>query len=334
MEAARRSAQSDAAVADDAASPPPPAPAACGDGRVALTETCDIAIPFGHPGACPIFCPPLVDCVVRRLEGSNCQAQCVVLAERCADDDGCCPEVCASDNDADCSRSCGDGVVQASQGETCEPASAVAPCATLADCDDGDPCTADVLVGGESNCNAQCSHARIRSFASGDGCCPHGADASSDSDCTPECGNGVREGEEECDGEQDCDAACRMTLAPEQSACLDLLPRSADACDHCSCTECAMERLDCVASGDAARDVHCAAIITCANASDCVGPACYCADEYCWRPGPCRAVIDAAADADPGGGSVTRQTADPDTAIGRAWLVGACKVTRCEDSCP
>lgn len=306
----------------------------CGDGRVALFETCDIAIASGEPGACPRFCPPIVDCVVRRLEGSNCQAQCVVLAERCEHGDGCCPASCNSTSDHDCSRRCGDGVVQLAEGETCEPESPSAPCWTLRDCDDGDPCTTDVLVGGEANCNAQCSHAAVHSFVSGDGCCPDGADANSDGDCSPVCGNGVVEDEEECDGDGYCDDQCRATVSPEQSACLATLPESSNACDHCSCIQCAEQRLDCVASGNAERDMHCAAIIQCANDNDCIGSACYCADRYCREAGPCRAVIDAAAAANPSPASVGAQSADPETAVGRSRLVGNCKSASCSDTCP
>jgi hypothetical protein len=328
---AAREAHADAGSADAGSTEPP---AVCGDGKVALSETCDTAIPSGEPGACPHFCPPLVDCVTRRLESSHCQAECVVLAQQCAHGDGCCPADCNSDEDHDCSRRCGDGVVQLWEGETCEPGSPDAPCSSLPDCDDGDPCTTDVLIGGEANCNAQCSHAKVRSFTSGDGCCPQGADASRDGDCAPVCGNGVREGDEQCDGDADCDGGCRLTLSPEQSACRELLAGAGDECDRCSCVQCAQLRLDCIDSGDAARDRHCAAIIQCANDNDCIGSACYCGDAYCRVPGPCRAVINAAAAADPAGGSVSSQSSNPDTAIGRAKLVGHCKALHCSDSCP
>lgn len=313
----------------------PVAESACGDGVVSLSEKCDIGIPADWPGACPTACPPLIDCVARELSGSNCQAECVVLAPLCMDGDGCCPADCTSLNDADCSRRCGDGVVQASEAETCEPQSAAAPCATAADCEDDDPCTEDVLVGSEANCNATCSHAAITNVVSGDGCCPSGANANSDGDCAPACGNGVREADEECDGGDDCDADCKRTLTPAQMACLSMIDEEiGNDCDHCSCMQCADARLDCVASGDATRDMHCAAIIQCANDEDCTGAACYCADSLCWYAGPCRGVIDAAAAADPSGASVEDQGDDPNTAIGRASALGRCKVASCSDVCP
>src|SRR5687768_4804094 len=93
----------------------------CGDGEVSLDEKCDIAIEPGQPGACPTACPPLVDCVARELSHSNCQTECLVLAQRCIAGDGCCPSSCSNENDPDCSQQCGDGIVQQDEGETCEP---------------------------------------------------------------------------------------------------------------------------------------------------------------------------------------------------------------------
>ena len=118
-----------AATVQDAGRPPAsPAPdpgdvttTGCGDGEVSLSEKCDVAIEAGRAGACPSECPPLVDCVARMLNGSNCQAECVVLAQLCRSGDGCCPSRCDSGSDGDCSERCGDGIVQEDEGETCEP---------------------------------------------------------------------------------------------------------------------------------------------------------------------------------------------------------------------
>jgi hypothetical protein len=306
----------------------------CGDGRVSLTEKCDIAIAAGLPGACPTWCPPLADCVTRALDGSDCQAACVVLAQSCADDDGCCPSGCSETDDEDCSRRCGDGIVQHSEGETCEPGSHAHACPTAADCDDGDPCTADVPSGSAENCNVSCSHAEITSLVTGDACCPAGANANGDGDCMARCGNGAREPGEECDGGLGCDTQCRLQLTSEQVACLELLDETSNECDRCSCTQCAPARLACVDSGEVARDMHCAAIIQCANDNDCTGSACYCTGAYCREDGPCEDVIEDAAESDPSGRSVLAQGRDPNTAVGRAVAVGECKVTHCSDVCP
>ena len=42
----------------------------CGDGMVTGAETCDMAIAKDAPGACPIDCPPLAECVLRALNGT------------------------------------------------------------------------------------------------------------------------------------------------------------------------------------------------------------------------------------------------------------------------
>src|SRR5207244_13429815 len=124
-------------------------------------EKCDIGIPEGTPGACPKECPELAKCNPRKLNNSGCQAECVVLQLVCMSGDDCCPGNCTDKNDSDCSSSCGDGVVQSDKGETCEPESKT-PCKTSdADCDDGDPCTTDKLIGSAKNCNALCMPAKI-----------------------------------------------------------------------------------------------------------------------------------------------------------------------------
>jgi alpha-N-arabinofuranosidase len=75
----------------------------------------------------------------------------------------------------DCSASCGNGVVDAS--ETCDP-----PTSCPSSCDDGNACTLDQLTGSPENCNVACSNTAITACTSGDGCCPSGCSAS-DSDC-------------------------------------------------------------------------------------------------------------------------------------------------------
>jgi hypothetical protein len=310
----------------------------CGDGEVGLDEKCDVAIPAGMPGACPTACPPLVDCVPRMLNGSNCQAECLVLEQLCANDDGCCPGRCNAESDADCSQRCGDGIVQEADGETCEPDSDAggAGCPTEDDCHDDDPCTTDLFTGSEANCNAACSFPRIAMTAAGDGCCPDGANANLDGDCKPVCGNNVRETGEECDGSLGCDG-CELTLTSQQIACLQMVEETGNDCDRCACMQCAPQQLACRDSGNATRDMHCTAITECANENDCVGGWCYCTrgDFLCNDgTGPCKEVIDDAAASDPSGATVTMQRADPNTAIGRAAASGECNVVNCADVCP
>jgi hypothetical protein len=130
----------------------------CGNGVREGAELCD------GPD-CPTECKsadPSNPCVGAKVEGSaaTCDVHCVpTLITACTAGDKCCPMGCNHGTDADCSPSCGDGVLTGS--ETCEPASKEHPCPALADCDDGDVCTMDSVTGSAILCSAQCAHARM-----------------------------------------------------------------------------------------------------------------------------------------------------------------------------
>jgi hypothetical protein len=146
---------------------------ACGNGMQEAGEVCD--------GNCPDTCAkPANACIASMLTGSAnaCDAECkMVEISACKNGDGCCPKDCKHASDDDCSVACGDGVVDAP--ELCESKGTSKPCPT--DCDDGDPCTKDMLVGSSMQCSAQCVHSAITAARGGDGCCPNGANANSDS---------------------------------------------------------------------------------------------------------------------------------------------------------
>jgi hypothetical protein len=169
-------------------------PATCGDGEVEPGETCDKAATGG--GACPTGCPPSPSaCLQTALTGSaaDCSAACVStpIATCSPVSDGCCPAGCTAASDPDCSATCGDGVVQAN--ETCDTAIAAGhagACPTA--CDDGDPCTKDLLLSA-GTCGATCVHLAITAFVAGDGCCPPGGNFAEDADCPALCGDGVVE---------------------------------------------------------------------------------------------------------------------------------------------
>ena len=171
----------------------------CGNGKREGTELCD--------GDCPTECPNNDnDCLRTSLEGSaaTCDARCTMMEiTECHAADGCCPMGCDHGTDADCSPSCGDGVLTAP--EKCEPGSADHPCPSAADCDDGNSCTTDRVTGAE--CSEECANTPITQPANGDRCCPRGANSTTDDDCEAECGNGIREGMELCDG-ADCPTSC------------------------------------------------------------------------------------------------------------------------------
>ena len=173
--------------------------AICGNAVIEAGETCD------PPSACPTLavCKSSNACLRPMLMGDprTCDSKCgVEVIEACVHGDGCCPAGCTNEVDADCSASCGDGVI--ADNETCEVSGA-----TLcpADCDDGDPCTEDVQSGAPEQCSIACQHIQLVAGPADD-CCPAGADSILDSDCGAICGNGVREGAELCDG--DCPASC------------------------------------------------------------------------------------------------------------------------------
>jgi hypothetical protein len=320
-----------------------PIAAGCGDGRVAQSERCDIEIREGMPGSCPTECPMLADCVPQMLTGSRCSAECVRLEPVCSDEDGCCAPGCNSESDRDCSPSCGDGVVQPDEDETCEPdAEGDDACATQADCDaeDSDPCTIDRLVGAADTCNADCTHEPIMALTAGDECCLPDSNANEDADCDPECGNGVRERNEECDGGDGCDGNCRSTLTAAQQACIDeFATGSDDECTICACTVCTMRVTDCFGSGNATRDMGCTRVTECAREEDCSGDVCYCGSARdiiacgLFADGPCKDVIE-----DVGGTTnpldIQDMGNDPNTALGRAKRLGQCTLQQnCDDAC-
>jgi hypothetical protein len=311
----------------------------CGDGQVDGSEKCDTGILSGTPGACPTICGTTESCQLVQLTGSGCELECHVLERSCQGGDGCCPAHCKPADDSDCSGQCGDGIVQTEKGETCEPKprNAASPsCPRAADCDDGDPCTADALSGSAENCNAVCKHTPLDTPQSGDGCCPSGANANLDSDCKPRCGNGVREGDEACDGTTGCDAMCKLTLNKQQIMCLDSLAET--TCERCECMSCAEAMFGCSKSDDASRDQACSMVEACAITEHCAGSACYCGSaafglDCVYRAnGPCKSIIEAAA----GTTSAMRIDAmyrDPTTVLGRAQALGNCRRAQCVNEC-
>lgn len=89
---------------------------------------------------------------------------------------------------------CGNGKVEA--GETCD-----GDCP--ADCDDGNPCTDDVLLGTADECNAVCDHDAVAESTE----CGDGRLCTATGQCVAKgCGNGVLEEGELCDG--DCPESC------------------------------------------------------------------------------------------------------------------------------
>jgi hypothetical protein len=176
-----------AAMSDDGCCPPDVGAAEdsdcgfCGDEIVGPSEICD------PPGTCPTReeCSQTSACIFGIYVGDpgQCNAFCRAgETTDCENSDGCCPADCNTETDDDCSPRCGDGVIQAQAGETCEPDDVSVPCPES--CDDSDPCTTDSRTGDASNCDVVCSHAAVTALVNGDGCCVPQGTMSTDSDCS------------------------------------------------------------------------------------------------------------------------------------------------------
>lgn len=113
--------------------------------------------------------------------------------EDCDDGNAVADAVC----DETCHFTCGNGRVDDGFGELCDTGITSGQGACPSSCDDGMACTQDQLE--SSACTAQCLNVPITAATDGDGCCPTGANANNDDDCTAMCGNGVLETGEVCD---------------------------------------------------------------------------------------------------------------------------------------
>ncbi|MET0389311.1 MAG: hypothetical protein ABW321_25280 [Polyangiales bacterium] len=171
----------------------PDCPKSCGDGIVDDDETCEL---MSADKPCPTSCDDGEACTqdmpVGRAE--QCTAACVhtpITTRRSGDQ--CCPDGANPDNDRDCETRCGDGAVTGD--ETCDPQSS-RPCPTS--CEQRE-CMEGKVAGNAASCSAYCAYTQITNPQNNDGCCPANANAATDNDCAPECGNNVVEAGEECD---------------------------------------------------------------------------------------------------------------------------------------
>jgi len=303
----------------------------CGDGIISGVEKCDTAIEDPASGACPTACPALAACAQRVLNGTACQAECVLIEPSCKNGDDCCPGMCNPSNDDDCSNACGDGKIDKELGETCEPS--MHPCEKDdKECADKDPCTLDRLVGSPKNCNSLCTHTQITERVDGDQCCPSGADNSLDSDCAPMCGNGVRERGEDCDGGEGCSSDCKSEALEAERECGSSF--GTNACKQCLCTQCTEQALACWGSDDVTSNQLCTAISDCSERSGCFDTECFCApgNPPCIATGPCSTEIaNAAGSREPL--IVSTIGADPNSTLGRSKTLAACRIDKCKDVC-
>jgi hypothetical protein len=171
--------------------------ASCGNSVIEPQETCD------PQSSCPTACPQ-IGCQLRTLDQPDtCGAKCIngdLQAACLAQSDGCCPTGCTANNDIDCAATCDNGVIET--GEQCDP---------LATCPTSCPQQACQIyeLFDSGTCGAQCvAGGQQTACVNGDGCCPGGCNANTDSDCMPTCNNGIVEAGETCDPLASCPTSC------------------------------------------------------------------------------------------------------------------------------
>jgi len=145
----------------------------------------------------------------------------------CPDDCGECPPECGNDICED-GEGCGSCLADCpcGQDEVCVADECILPeCFGDDDCNDDSICTADMCrYPGEGG--AYCSYETIEVCESGDGCCPGGCNAETDSDCPEQCGDGACTGTETCESCSDDCGAC----GPE---CGDGVCEQGETCETC-----------------------------------------------------------------------------------------------------
>jgi hypothetical protein len=264
----------------------PDCPATCGDGILDPGEQCDVAIADG-PGSCARSCSDGVPCTDDILiDAGSCTARCsFVPTTTIRSGDGCCPPGAHAGIDSDCAAICGNGVVEVPW-ETCDTATSSPSCAPS--CPGGDSCSPFVTLPSTSACSFPCLRQPITTCASGDGCCPSGAGctAANDSDCGPQCGNGLVDVTETCDLAISAGhvGACPASCADDDPCTLDFASGTRESCDrvcsHAAITTCGGGDRCCPAGCTPETDADCA--------SQC-GDAVVQAGETCDPPSTCPA---------------------------------------------
>jgi cysteine-rich repeat protein len=265
----------------------------------------------------------------------TCNLRCEYdVISQCRTGDSCCPATCNNNSDQDCSTTCNDGKID--NGETCE-AGTETPCP--GSCDDRKPCTVDQTIGSAANCNVICTHTQITQPRGGDGCCPDGATANSDSDCSTRCGNRVVENSEQCDdgNETAGDGCVACKSEDQQQVCLATMGRD-DDCARCSCSKCQPQSLGCYGTGSREDVEACDELVQCQRRTSCGNPSCFCGDVSLFAclagasDGPCKQQILGAAKTSVIS-EISARSTDSAYPLGRANALDGCSRMNCAAEC-
>lgn len=307
--------------------------AVCGNNVIEQDETCD-------PASSCASCAVADKCIKAAMTGSaeSCNIKCSYTPlSACVAGDGCCPEGCDSKTDSDCSTTCGNGSVDAN--ETCD---GTGDKACPASCDDKDPCTEDHTSGSAKNCSIACTYMPVTQAKSGDGCCPDGVSANSDSDCKATCGNTKVEQGEDCDdGNQaigdGCTPDCKAEDPIEQ--CLaELKDDRMPECARCNCEKCGDLVHSCYGSDKPDENDLCSALVECGLEKKCSSQSCYCGSALLATcilgvaDGACRSEVERAGGTTLPGDLLTRSN-DAKFPLGRANALAACARDSCMTEC-
>ncbi len=139
---------------------------------------------------------------------------CYLSYPGCGNGDSCCPPTCNLGNDNDC---------QCTNDNQCKEKPV------------DDLCTIDTCTSGS------CTRTTITTCKHNDGCCPVGCNANNDNDCSAICGNGVKEGAEQCDGGVG-GRTCEEVYGSNYQGTLSCIPAGQpNACTYTGCvTKCTL----------------------------------------------------------------------------------------------